>query len=503
MASHPSPTKLGRGEAWKAYQKQHKLWLPGTKPKISDPVPSETHAVSLTEPPSPPLPPSTLRRPMPKSRTMGVLSTITHTFSRSSLSSSRTKSRNVSVSTLGEQPAPASHKHSFLSLARRKSRATEPDTKSYDEEEKENTPMTKPLPIPQDPRLVFEAMPSRYWSGRFMSLHDKARSQMLEKHNLDILIEAQAVKSSVRKSQEQTTPAPINPYNNPSTSIYATTRVPPRSSSNDGTHCLRIPHSATTNAIHEAMREASCHLPSNPHANPPPYTQPPLRLSTQSIAPPSRPTPRTQHHRRSSQQCNSLNNATQRDHHNSNHPSATTAHDLAITEAAILTDDDRRCRLVLAELDALCATDAALRSFRAWQLEYARKTRRRELLPVGTTMEEETQPQQQQKRGRMTGLFMRSDGGGAGRKSESCYSLQGLGGAGGYYADREVLLPAPVPPEGFQAYTTSGHGGGEEGWRPRLRMSLSTTDAVSAITGSGREGRERKKMRIPGLLGGC
>lgn len=432
---------------------------------------------------------------------MGVLSTITHSFSRSSLGSSRTKSRNVSVSTLGEQPAPVPHKHSFLSLARRKSRATEPNTKSYDDEEKENTPMTKPLPIPQDPRLVLEAMPSRYWSGRFMSLHDRARSQMLEKHNLDILIEAQAVKSSVRKSQEHTTPAPINPYNNPSTSIYATTRAPPRSSSNDGTHCFRIPHSATTNAIHEALREVSCHFPSNPHNNPPPYTQPPLRLSTQPIVPPSRPTPRTQHHRRNSQQCNSLSNAAQRDYHHGTNPSATTAYDLAIAEAAILTDDDRRCRLVLAELDALCATDTALRSFRAWQLEYARKTRRRELLPVGTTMEEEPQQQHQQKRGRMTGLFMRSDGGGAGRKSESCYSLHGLGGAGGYYADREVLLPAPVPPEGFQAYTTSGHGGGEEGWRPRLRMSLSTTDAVSAI--SGKEGRERKKMRIPGLLGGC
>ncbi|KAK1832012.1 hypothetical protein QBC39DRAFT_257606 [Podospora conica] len=331
-------------------------------------------------------------------------------------------------------------------------------------------------------------MPSQYWSGRFMSLHDKARSQMLEKHNLGIIIEAQARRAPNRKPQDQTAPVPINPYNNPSTSIYAPPRAHSLRTSNNGAQPLRMPHSATTTAIHDVIREASYHIPPAPHAKQPPYTQPPLRLPSQPIAPPSRPG----HQRRESGQCNSLSNAAQRGDYHHNNPTTTTTHELLVAEAAVLTDDDRRCRLALAELDGLCATDAALRSFRAWQLEYARKTRRRELLPVGATMEEESH--QQQKRGRtmMGGLFMGSSSG-AGRKSESCYLLSGLGGttAGGYYVDRDTLVPPPVP-----ALTASGGGG--EGWRPRLRMSLSTTDAVSACGGP----EVRRKRRIPGLLGG-
>lgn len=55
-------------------------------------------------------------------------------------------------------------------------------------------------------------------------------------------------------------------------------------------------------------------------------------------------------------------------------------------DAALLLDDDERCKRVFIHLEAFCATDEARRSLFAFQQEYARKMRRPKLLPRDGTM---------------------------------------------------------------------------------------------------------------------
>lgn len=61
---------------------------------------------------------------------------------------------------------------------------------------------------------------------------------------------------------------------------------------------------------------------------------------------------------------------------------------VAHADAALLLDDDERCRRVFVHLEAFCATEEARRSLRLWQQDYARKTGRKKLLPKGGVMEE-------------------------------------------------------------------------------------------------------------------
>lgn len=56
-------------------------------------------------------------------------------------------------------------------------------------------------------------------------------------------------------------------------------------------------------------------------------------------------------------------------------------------DAALLLDDDERCRRVFIALESFCVTDEARKSLLSWQQEFARKTGRKKLLPKGGTME--------------------------------------------------------------------------------------------------------------------
>ncbi|KAL2022445.1 hypothetical protein VTK56DRAFT_5274 [Thermocarpiscus australiensis] len=52
----------------------------------------------------------------------------------------------------------------------------------------------------------------------------------------------------------------------------------------------------------------------------------------------------------------------------------------------VVEDDDSRARRVIDHLHSLCVTQEARASFRAWQISYARSTKRPGLLPMGATM---------------------------------------------------------------------------------------------------------------------
>lgn len=57
-------------------------------------------------------------------------------------------------------------------------------------------------------------------------------------------------------------------------------------------------------------------------------------------------------------------------------------------DAALLMDDDERCRRVFINLETFCTTEEARKSLLEWQQGFARKTGRKKLLPRGGTMED-------------------------------------------------------------------------------------------------------------------
>lgn len=60
----------------------------------------------------------------------------------------------------------------------------------------------------------------------------------------------------------------------------------------------------------------------------------------------------------------------------------------AQADATLLLNDDERCKRIFVHLEAFCATDEARNSLHLWQLDYARKTGRKKLMPKATNTQE-------------------------------------------------------------------------------------------------------------------
>ncbi|KAK0708537.1 hypothetical protein B0H67DRAFT_686590 [Lasiosphaeris hirsuta] len=232
-------------------------------------------------------------------------------------------------------------------------------------------------------------MPPEYWTGRFTALHDRDHNQLLECQNLNLIVDAHVERSSLcnntTTSSHQSSPV-ASTWNNPSTSVYANKRVGLKhldnyqpggsrhghSRNNSATRPSRIPNSATSGAILETPRR---------YVNKDYSTriQPPPRLPSYDQAI-SKPT--TLHfHRRNTLPGNGSGVG-----ENIYASESAELRAAAAAEAAKLTDDESRCLRVLAQLEAHCATTEAVISFRSWQQDFARSTKRDVLLPEGGTM---------------------------------------------------------------------------------------------------------------------
>ncbi|KAK3347140.1 hypothetical protein B0T25DRAFT_419350, partial [Lasiosphaeria hispida] len=337
-----------------------------------------------------------------KSRTHGVLSSITSSLSRASLSShtnsgfrnfsgssstsGTTTTTTSSTTTAAINPAPRSSRLS-ISLFGRKSLDPAAE-KRY--RSSPDFPIRKDSQIPSDPRLVTMAMPPEYWTGRFTTLHDRDHNQLLECRNLNLIVDAHVVRSSLCSNtttgSHQSPPA-ASTWNNPSTSVYANKRVGMKhldnyqpSSSGHGhsqNSSIRrpslIPHSATSSAILETPRRYVKRDHSTPRVQPPPR----LPSYDQAI---SRPVV-SHFPRRSTLPGNESGVGKKLFSRKSEDLRA-----IAAAEAANLTDDESRCLRVFAKLEGYCVTAEALISFRSWQQDFARSTKRDVLLPEGGTM---------------------------------------------------------------------------------------------------------------------
>ncbi|KAI1189779.1 hypothetical protein F5B17DRAFT_390039 [Nemania serpens] len=178
-----------------------------------------------------------------------------------------------------------------------------------------------------DPRLVHEAQSSAYWTGRFVSLQDRFQSEALMPENLETLVHAHAERSML-------------PVARPS-----------------------LASSATTSCITTAVK-----------------TDRLTRATTKSTTP-----GRPQQQRRQK-----VSGAEAAPKALRSTPATASAQPSREAAAALLVDDDNRCRRIFSHLDALCATSEARTSLREWQQSYARRMGKDSLLPEGGTMQGRT-----------------------------------------------------------------------------------------------------------------
>ncbi|KAK4099476.1 hypothetical protein N658DRAFT_165436 [Parathielavia hyrcaniae] len=294
---------------------------------------------------------------LPKSRTLNVLSSLTKSLSRGSVTSRGTGSRDVSgesyqSSTVGRP----------LDIARgrgvRASSTAEPSTSEANHQ--------------HDIYTITTAMPPQYWAGRFMALHDRFHNELLGSSHLARVSEAYAAKSRKTSAAAQ---------NNPSTSVYAVARASPSKHipGSDTTvdqnprsrQPSRIPQSATSGAI---LQQSSSHSNNN--------KKPDLRspFSSQSTLPPAT----TSHNNHPS------TTATKPRHLTITTTTTTATTSLRSTEASMEGEaeaqDEARVRRALAHLEGWCLTDEARLSLRAWRTGYARRTGRMEFAPPGLSL---------------------------------------------------------------------------------------------------------------------
>ena len=293
---------------------------------------------------------------IPKSRTFSVLSSLTQSFSRGSLTSRGASSRHVSGESYASNtaaPVPAAHEPSFQA---RQLHDAAPSTSA--------TPALLPSPrLPDNPKAITTAMPPQYWAGRFMALHDRFHNELLEPHLLARICEAQAQSPPPDFASRASAAA----QNNPSTSVYAIARLgrtakPVQVQLSSSRQPSRIPQSATTGAI---LQSTPYNLPFHPQPASPPS------LNKRGTAKPLRThsPPRNTHHHNPPTTTNNTTNPI---------PPPTT------TSTAI-PDDNTLTRRALLHLAQHCATPVARASLVAWQVSYAGRTGRACFLPVATS----------------------------------------------------------------------------------------------------------------------
>ncbi|KAF3061648.1 hypothetical protein GL218_02968 [Daldinia childiae] len=148
---------------------------------------------------------------IPKSRTFNVFSSLTSSLSRASLSSNN--NNNNSRSDLRRQigspiMAPPNTFDGNASLNEGNSSlgaAIMPPNQA-------STPAAAPalatIPVHRNPRMVYKAETQAYWTGRFVAMQDKLRSENLHGRNLAIITTAISGQEQLQASAPKPKPAP-------------------------------------------------------------------------------------------------------------------------------------------------------------------------------------------------------------------------------------------------------------------------------------------------------
>ncbi|KAI0973373.1 hypothetical protein F4678DRAFT_459505 [Xylaria arbuscula] len=253
------------------------------------------------------------------------------TKSRLSISKSRTfnvfsnLTASLSRTSLGQLTSSDSRRTSTSSKT-----TTFKDPTPYMNSQSASSTSSQALPNPRlettNPRQIHTAQSSAYWAGRFMALQDRFQSEVLVPENLASLVHVHAERSLLAVTQPSLASSATTSCitstagsNNPNTTRRVTESTSPRKRQQQLISESRAPS-------HILPRKISC---STAAAN-----------RTITVAPP-RP-----------------------------------SHEVA---AAMLVDDDHRCRRIFMHLDGLCTTSEARHSLQQWQQSYARRTGKKHL----------------------------------------------------------------------------------------------------------------------------
>ncbi|GAB1316102.1 hypothetical protein MFIFM68171_06312 [Madurella fahalii] len=327
---------------------------------------------------------------IPKSRTVSVFSSISQSFSRGSLTSQRTnRARNVSGESSGSgiaTPAQGTTRGPFLRLTRK------PRERDPSEGQNSLLSATKSSSFPRlttvldDPRLVTTAMPAQYWTGRFASLQDRFRNELLEPETLTLLIEAHADgslhdprASAVKRLIRRTSLDSHDSLSLLSTIRDHTNRVT--------SYTSRIPQSASSGAILQTAAYMAPYY--EPKAGLPPPATARTTTTTTANPPGMRPgiaihIPNRYRYRRYDTMATTSTTTAAHNPNSKDKQERREQRDLTVARA----DDAVVVRRALTHLASLCVTDEARESFAAWQVLHARKERDSSLLPKGARMDD-------------------------------------------------------------------------------------------------------------------
>ncbi|KDN61278.1 hypothetical protein CSUB01_08700 [Colletotrichum sublineola] len=126
------------------------------------------------------------RKRLPKSRTLTVLSSLTASLSKSSLTSFTGSERKTSQQTVPSRKTSTSS--TFGSSAPTRTATPTPTTTTT---------------VDDNPLIVTTAQSSAYWTGRFVSLQDRFHGESLQEKNLSTLITAHATKATLLAQQRE------------------------------------------------------------------------------------------------------------------------------------------------------------------------------------------------------------------------------------------------------------------------------------------------------------
>ncbi|ETS78392.1 hypothetical protein PFICI_10454 [Pestalotiopsis fici W106-1] len=130
---------------------------------------------------------------IPKSNTLSVITNLTASISRVSLSKFG-RSASISSNAGSDQDRSFTSGNSFARA-------------SYDGED-------------EDPQAIHTAQSSAYWTGRFMALQDRFRNENLLPENMTTLINAHAERSMIPENRQQTSARLPASYSNPNLARY-------------------------------------------------------------------------------------------------------------------------------------------------------------------------------------------------------------------------------------------------------------------------------------------
>lgn len=134
--------------------------------------------------------------PLPKSCTINVFSGLSKPLSRSSLISTRRDDTSSSASSLSGATTT-----SFRSVS--KSFHTSHIPIHANSRWSLGPSKNEAQHTSRDPYIIYDAQPSAYWTGRFMSLRDKFRSELLSPSNMESLLHVQNECTAVINQQDR------------------------------------------------------------------------------------------------------------------------------------------------------------------------------------------------------------------------------------------------------------------------------------------------------------